>query len=238
MQRWKWCKDGSDAKLKGRKKNRWKKTLKGCSKSKRPQEAVSTHHGDSWPAQQPPYWHSADNCGSVPCAPPVNCAACSSGHSSCTCEASPLWKEWECQVKSTATHFYYQQSHLCNKPLLWWKDTLERLLKSQTFFPAPFSCHIHLLPPDGYFAPSLFHTNMQYQQKEKEADLLVAKQTDDKRGKQTKQLNHTPALPVCHQVLWERNFWDTLPTIPTVAFTKTSCPSGLILLPTVRKCIT
>lgn len=82
-----------------------KKTLKRCSKSKRPQKAVSTHHGDSWPARQPPYWHSADSCGSVPCAPPANCAACSSGRSSCTCEASPLRREQEHQVKSTATHF-------------------------------------------------------------------------------------------------------------------------------------
>lgn len=30
-----------------------------------------------------------------------------------------------------------------------------------------------------------------------------SKQTDCKRGKQTKQLNHTPALPVCHQASWE-----------------------------------
>lgn len=82
-----------------------KKTRKRCSKSKTPQKAVSTHHGDSWPARQPPYWHSADSCGSVPCAPPANCAACSSGHSSCTCEASPLWKEREHQVKYTVTHF-------------------------------------------------------------------------------------------------------------------------------------
>ena len=55
--------------------------------------AIATHHGDSWPARQPPCWHSGDSCGSVPCAPPVNYAACSFVHSSCTCEVYPLWRE-------------------------------------------------------------------------------------------------------------------------------------------------
>lgn len=42
--------------------------------------------------------------------------------------------------------------------------------------PRPFPHHTHLLPPAGYFAPSVFHTNAWYQQKEKEAELLVTKQ--------------------------------------------------------------
>lgn len=62
--------------------------------------AISTHHGDSWPAQQPPSWHSGDSCGSVPCALPVNCAACSFVHSSCTCEVYPLWREFKISVLS------------------------------------------------------------------------------------------------------------------------------------------
>lgn len=155
-----------------------KKKRERCSKSKRPQNAVSTHRGDSWPARQPPCWRSADSCGSVPCALPANCAACSSGRSSCTCEASPLWKERELQVKSTATHLCYRHGIFATNPLSRWKDTSERLLKSQAFFPAPFSHHTHLLPPAGYLAPSVFHTNARYRQKPKEANSLVAKQTN------------------------------------------------------------
>ena len=63
--------------------------------------AVATHHGDSWPARQPPCWHSGDSCGSVPCAPPVNCAACSFVHSSCTCEVYPLRRELKVSVLSS-----------------------------------------------------------------------------------------------------------------------------------------
>lgn len=88
---------------KGRKEKRRKESRRRCSKSKGAPGAVCTHHGDSWPAQQPPDWHSADSCGSVPCAPPENCAACSSGRSSCTCEASPLRKEWERAPGQTRT---------------------------------------------------------------------------------------------------------------------------------------
>ena len=183
---------------KERRKPDGKKTRRRCSKTKRPQKAVSTHRGDSWPAQQPPYWHSADSCGSVPCAPPVNCAACSSGHSSCTCEAYPLWKEQEHQVKSTATHFLLsKKSHLCNKHSRDGKTPKKGYSSprslSQPHFPTAYTS----LPPAGYFAPSVFHTNVQHQQKEKEVDLLVVKQINRWQEGKTNQTAESHPSTAC-----------------------------------------
>lgn len=72
---------------------------------------------------------------------------------------------------------------------------------SQPYFPtAHASSH-----PLGAL-PHPFFTLTLYQQKEKEV-ALVAKQINRCReGENTNQLNHTPALPACHQVSWERNF--------------------------------
>lgn len=84
--------------LKGRRPFNPYKTLRAVERGMSIVNASSTHRGDSWPGPQPPCWHSGDSCGSVPCAPPVNCAACSFVHSSCTCEVYPLRRDVEISV--------------------------------------------------------------------------------------------------------------------------------------------
>lgn len=166
---------------------------KMCSECKRPQGMVSTHRGDSGPARQPPCQHSACSCGSVPCALPANCAACSSGHSSCTCEASPLWREWECQVRSTAAHLCYQH-HILTANCSWDGKTTKKGYSSPMPSSQPrFPPRTHL-PPSGYLAPSAVHTNAWYLQKQQEVDLLIVKQINRlQEGKTTQTAESHPS---------------------------------------------
>lgn len=101
------------------------------------------------------------------------------------------------------------------------------------FFPAPFSHRTHLLPPTGYFAPSVFHSNASYQQKEKEADLLVAKQINRWWGENKPNSWITPQRCLCVTKSRGKETSETFcPWHEQLPSQKKSCPSGLILLPT------
>lgn len=98
---------------------------------------------------------------------------------------------------------------------------------SQPHFP---TAHASSHPPGAL--PHPFFTLTLYQQKEKEA-APVAKQINRCReGENTNQLNHTPAPSLVGKKLLRPLAHGT------VAFTKMSCPSGLIFLPAVGKPIT